>query len=483
MRNRDRTSFTHRILHVPICFFLLCFHLAIGQERPNIVVFIADDASMDFGCYGNQGIQTPNIDALAQQGIKFNAAFLTSPQCSPSRTSMLSGQFAHTIGTEDLHNPLDSVTKLVPHYLKKAGYYSGLLLKSHLGNHGLAQFDWNDNGFADYVQGNWYRKIRDNVKTFLDKSGDNPFFLWVGFVDPHRPYKDKVNGAPEEHAPEEVTVPPYLVDDEMTRKDLAAYYDEIHRMDKNIGEILGELEEQGKLKNTVVFFISDNGFPFPRGKGTLYDSGIQTPLIVKWPGKIKKGQMYDGLTSTIDLAPTFLDMAGLEIPSDFYGESLLPILLEPEAHAQNDTFVFSEKNWHGWDDYMRSVRTKKYKLIYDAYPQLILGATDGYDAPSYESIVRAKRNGTLTADQLQIFEHPRPTIELYDLEEDPFELNNLAEFPMTYREQISELYGVLLEWQKTTKDHDPKTRRMSDTMDRVSGAYYGKYKSNTYIDD
>lgn len=454
-----------------------------SQQKPNIVVFIADDASVDFGCYANDAIQTPNIDRLAKEGMRFTQAFLTAPQCSPSRTSILSGQFAHTIGTEDLHNPLDSVTQLVPHYLKQAGYFSGLMLKGHLGDHGHKQFNWQDTGYAGYGDGTWYKEIRQNTQNFIKAAGDDPFFLWVGFIDPHRPYQNEPIGAPEVHDPEKVKVPPYLVDDEATRKDLAAYYDEIRRMDGNIGKILEELEIAGKMKNTIVLFLSDNGFPFPRGKGTLYDSGIHTPLIVKWPENIKPNSVYDGLVSTIDLAPTLLDLANIPLPEQFYGKSLKNVLLHPENHPEHNKYVFSEKNWHGWDDYMRSVRTKKYKLIYDAYPHLILGATDGYDAPSYESLVRAKRDGKLTKEQMQIFEHPRPTIELYDVQNDPYELNNLAEFPQTYKQQISELYGVLLQWQEDTKDHDPNTRRMTDTMDRVSGAYYGTFRSNRYIDD
>ena len=483
MKFTRQWSKRHMTLALLLCSVVLNFQTISAQEKPNIIVFIADDASIDFGCYGNKGIQTPNIDKLAAEGIKFNNAFLTAPQCSPSRTSILSGQFAHTIGTEDLHNPLDNLTKLVPHYLRQAGYFSGMMLKGHLGKHGHDQFDWQDSGYPAYGDGTWFKEIRRNTKNFIEAATNQPFFLWVGFIDPHRSYQNEPIGAAAVHQPENVTVPPYLIDDEATRKDLAAYYDEIHRMDGNIGKILEELEKKGKLDNTIIFFISDNGFPFPRGKGTLYDSGIQTPLVVKWPKRIKKGQTYNGLTSTIDLAPTFLDLAGVKVPSQFYGNSLKSILLNPKDNPTNHTYVFSEKNWHGWDDYLRSVRTEKYKLIYDAYPHLILGATDGYDAPSYESLTKARRNGTITKAQMQVFEHPRPTIELYDIENDPFELINLAESPQTYRNEISELYRVLLTWQEQTNDHDPNTRKMTDIMDRVSGAFYGIHGSNRYIKD
>ena len=260
--------------------FILFFTLTafcLAQSKPNIIVFIADDASVDFGCYGNDAIKTPNIDKLAAEGMKFSRAFLTAPQCSPSRTSILSGQFAHTIGTEDLHNPLDSITKLVPSHLKEVGYYSGFMLKGHLGPHGENQFDWRDEGYKTYGDGTWFTTIEKNTKDFISAAGNNPYFLWVGFIDPHRSYQNEPIGAQEVHDPNQVKVPPYLVDDEPTRKDLAAYYDEIHRMDTNIGKILSEFENAGKLENTLILFLSDNGFPFPRGKGTLFDSGIHTP--------------------------------------------------------------------------------------------------------------------------------------------------------------------------------------------------------------
>jgi arylsulfatase A-like enzyme len=188
-----------------------------AQHPPNIVVFIADDAGMEYGCYGDTAAHTPNIDALASQGVRFTKAFLTSPQCSPSRTSMLSGQFAHTIGTEDLHTGIDSTTVLVPDYLKEAGYFSGLMLKGHIGKYGMAQFDWYDEGFwPDWVRDNtWHDKALGNFNTFLDQAGDRPFFLWVGFVDPHRPYRieDGQGGrAPAVNEPGQVSVPPYLVD-------------------------------------------------------------------------------------------------------------------------------------------------------------------------------------------------------------------------------------------------------------------------------
>ncbi|WP_282781770.1 sulfatase family protein [Phaeodactylibacter xiamenensis] len=440
-----------------------------AQQPPNIVVFIADDAGMEYGCYGDTAAHTPNIDALASQGVRFTKAFLTAPQCSPSRTSMLSGQFAHTIGTEDLHTGIDSTTVLVPDYLKEAGYFSGLMLKGHIGKYGMAQFDWYDEGFwPDWVRDNtWHDKALGNFNTFLDKAGDRPFFLWVGFVDPHRPYRieDGQGGrAPAVNEPGQVSVPPYLVDSPKTREDLADYYNEISRMDGQIGDMMKALESRGLRENTIVLYLSDNGMPFPRSKGTLYDSGLQTPMIWSWPGHFPEGATYEGLSSTIDLAPTLLDYAGLERPEQMYGQSLRPVLEKPNAGGRK--YVFGERNWHGADEHMRSIRTDSFLLILNSYIALPHGTpTDLSASPSWFALREAAQ---LTPAQEWLFKAPRVKVEFYDVINDPFQINNLSG-KEAYLEQAKVLSKELVEWMKATGDHPPHERRRNDVVDRVSG--------------
>ncbi|GAB4424206.1 MAG: sulfatase [Bacteroidia bacterium] len=453
----------------------------MAQSRPNIVVFIADDVGTDLGCYGNPAVQTPHLDALARGGVRCTQAFLTSPQCSPSRTSMLSGQFAHSIGTEDLHAGIDSLTQLVPGYLAAAGYATGFMLKGHLGQHGERQFGWTDDGWEAYRRGVWDAGAARDFGAFIDQAGHQPFFLWMGFVDAHRPYGDSLNDAPAVHDPRKVQVPPYLVDAPATRRDLAAYYDEIHRMDQRIGEMMDTLARRDLLDNTVVIFLADNGFPFARGKGTLYDSGIRTPLIVQWPGHIAPGTVYLHLLSTIDLAPGLLDLAGLPQPPSMYGRSMVAQWQNPALPGRD--YVFAERNWHDWDDYIRCVRTPRYKLIYNAYTDKMLGATDGYDSPAWEDLARAHRAGKLRPAQGQVFAMPRPMLELYDVVADPYELVNLAEQPQTYRAVIATLCDQLFAWQRETGDHDPHTRRLDDNTDRVTGARLGLPKPSHYYDD
>ena len=181
---------------------------AFATEKPNIVVFIADDAGMDFGCYGNKNIKTPNIDKLAAQGVRFEKAYLTSPQSSPSRTSMMTGMFAHTIGTEDLHDPIDAETRMMPSYFREAGYFTGSMLKTHWGPNGDRQFDRMIKGGYLPNQGDLSKEAFENYKSFIEESGDRPFFLWVGFIDAHRPYNRDV--CPQVNSPVSIDVPPFF---------------------------------------------------------------------------------------------------------------------------------------------------------------------------------------------------------------------------------------------------------------------------------
>ena len=421
-------------------------------DKPNIIVFIADDAGMDFGCYGNSNIHTPNIDRLAAGGLRFDKAFLTAPQSSPSRTSMMTGMFAHTIGTEDLHTPIDDTTRMIPSFLSEAGYRTGVVLKTHWGENGDRQFDMVDGGRE------WYTKepVTQNnpalvrYRNFIDKDNEQPFFLWVGFIDPHRPYNSETNM--QQNDPEKVHVAPYYIDNQQTRRDITDYYDEISRMDRHIGIMIEELEKRNLLENTVIIFLSDNGMPFPRAKGTLYDAGIQTPLIFSWKGKIKPGSSHDnGLISAIDLAPTILDLAGIPAPGNMYGKSFAEILFNPSLRGRE--FIFAERNWHNCDEYMRCIRTEKYKLIFNAYNEMPHGtAIDLSTSPTWYALKKAQKEEMLTKDQKNIFVCPRPMIEIYDLMNDKYEMNNVAD-EMEYYAKGRKMMALLLKWQEETKDH------------------------------
>jgi arylsulfatase A-like enzyme len=437
-----------------------------SQEKPNIIVFIADDAGMDFGCYGNKVIKTPNIDKIARQGIRFQNAFLASPQSSPSRTAMMTGMFAHTIGTEDLHTPIDDSTRMIPSYLKEAGYFTGSMLKTHWGPNGDRQFDRMIKGRYLPDGGDLSEDAFLNYEQFINDSGERPFFLWVGFADPHRPYNR--DACIQENDPAHVLVPPFLVDGEDTRRDLADYYDEITRMDRNIGKMLSILERKGKMDHTMIVFLSDNGSPFPRCKGSLYDTGIQTPVIFVWKNKIKENVVHNnGLISTVDLAPTILEVAGVKMDPKVYGKSFAPLLFDHTQRGRD--YIFAERNWHNMDEYIRCVRTEKLKLIYNAYYEIPHGtAMDLSSSLSWYELKDKQRKGELKKEQMQIFESPRAMVEIYDLEKDPYELDNVADIQSYYKEG-KKLAQLLTDWQDETNDHPWWKRRRPDQGDRITG--------------
>lgn len=461
-------SYRYKILF-KVFSILVCIILSSGmvltiraqsaseKEVPNILIFIADDAGWrDFGAYGNKAIQTPNIDKLAEDGLLFEQAFLTTSQCSPSRISILTGLYPHATGAEDLHMPLPEDTRIVPGYLSDQGYYTGHMKKTHYGPNADAQFDW------------YSKNLSEAFPSFLDEAGQNPFFLWVGFTDPHRPYDEDRTL----HNPEQVNVPPYLTDTPETRADLARYYDEITRMDGQIGKFLNELGRRGQAKNTLVIFLTDNGAPFPRAKGTVYDAGIRTPLIVRWPNRIKTGSRYSGLTSVIDLAPTLLDVADHPIPESMQGESILPVLFNQTLPGRE--YVYSQRNWHDNDEHIRSLRTDRFKLIQNAYVDLPHGTpADIGGSPSFRSLIEHKKEETLTHAQSRLFEVPRPRIELYDLQEDPWEVHNVAASPEHWQ-KARELALQLNDWREETGDFPAHLRIRDDHTDRMTGVMFSK---------
>ena len=423
------------------------------STKPNILVLIADDASLDFGCYGNKGINTPNIDALAASGLRIDRAFLTGSQCSPSRTAMITGQFAHTIGTEKLSSKIDPSTKTIPDYLSEQGYFTGLMLKNHMEGKGDQRFQWYGRGYGFYVKdaAEWDRTVADEFSTFLDSADDKPFFMWLGFIDPHRAYND--HAIEKENDPKDVTVPPQLVDDEATRRDLADYYDEISRMDGHIGEVLAVLRKRKQLKNTLIVFVSDNGMPFPRAKGSVYDTGMRTPLVFSWGDRIEAGSVYKkDLVSTIDLAPTLLDAAGIAKPATMYGESLLPLLLGDANSSRK--YIYAERHHKRSDEYYLTIRSATHKLIrtFDmSADQPLITVGEVYTSPSWYSLQEKEKAGALTPGQRRILEIQRAEIEIYDLEADPYELVNIADNPEN-QPIVRDLLGRLQQWRRETND-------------------------------
>ncbi|MDQ3329710.1 MAG: sulfatase [Planctomycetota bacterium] len=424
-----------------------------ADAPPNVLIFIADDMAVeDCGAYGHPHIRTPNIDRLAHEGVRFDAAFLTCSSCSPSRSSILTSRYPHNTGAHQLHLPLPAEQVLVSAPLRDAGYHTAAVGKWHLGNAVKNQFDEVKEGEVDQM-----------VPTLRDRPTDKPFFFWFAFIDPHRPYQMGTIDTP--HLPEDAVVPPFLPDTPAVRDDLAMYYDEISRMDANIGDVLAELDRQGISENTVVVFLSDNGRPVPRCKTTVYDSGIQTPLIVRWPGEVKPGTTQ-ALVSSIDVMATVCDMAGVPRPKSFQGGSFLPMLDDLSAHGRDA--VFAEHNWHDYEARDRAVRTPTMKYIRYDYNDLPgTPPADAVRSPTFDEMKRLRDANMLTDVQTRPFVVPQPKEELFDLTEDPHELVNLAEDP-AYADELHLLRLRLDHWQRETDDA-PAAARRPDGFDRESG--------------
>jgi arylsulfatase A-like enzyme len=253
-----------------------------------------------------------------------------------------------------------------------------------------------------------------------------------------------------------VVVPPYLPDHPLIREDLARYYDEITRFDEHVGLVLRELERQGELDQTFVVYLSDNGMPFPRAKTTLYDSGIRTPLIVRYPAFVPAGSVQSGLVSSIDIAPTILALAGIE-QDTMSGQSLMPMLKDPLLAGREA--IFAEANWHDFETFTRAVRTERFLLIRNYYwDQPLWNSVDSINSPTWTGYLEARRSGTLTPAQRHLLVEPRPFEELYDLQLDPMSLANVVHDP-SYTESLNRLRTHLDNWRVETADTMPEERR------------------------
>lgn len=468
---------TFSLLTIPFVLLMACSKKSAPESPapPNIVLIIADDMNWDdSGAYGHPNIKTPNIDQLAKDGMRFSQAFLTTSSCSPSRTSIITGKYPHNTDAEQLHWPLPEGHLTFVEQLKTAGYWTGLAGKYHLGD--AVRDDFNkimEVGTAGFQVGpdGKQRKAKGDgsgceswVPLIKSRPENQPFFLWLAAVDPHRSYSEGAIENP--HTPADVVLPPYFPDTDSVRKDFALYYDEISRMDGYVGEVMAELERQGVAENTLVLFISDNGRPFPRDKTTLYEGGIKTPWIVKWPARVKAGSVNNNLISSIDIAPTFTKLAGLAPSTDHEGMDFAPLLDENAKPVRDD--IYAEDHWHDYEDYTRAVRTTRYKYIKNFYTDLPnTPSADAFNSLTFQSMLSEKANGQLNQAQLRCFEVPRPEEELYDIIADPNELDNLAQSPQ-HAEALADMRNRLQSMRKKTKDYIPEVRT-SDEFDRLTG--------------
>ncbi|MCD6350853.1 MAG: sulfatase [Armatimonadetes bacterium] len=419
----------------------------MSHKRPSIVLIVADDHGLDTGAYGNPAISTPHMDELAAEGVRFTNAFCTTASCAASRSVILTGLYNHANGTYGHthgchHFACFEDTVTLPALLNEAGYRTARVGKKHYAPEHIFPFQA---GHPDGMFGRDDVRMSEACREFI--AGDGPFFLYWCSHNPHRgggvveehPFKPDRFGNPRQSYPgdteqtfrdEDVLVPPWLPDIPEVRAELAQYYQSVARLDRGIGRLMQVLREEGKYDDTLIIYISDNGAPWPGSKTTLYEPGANLPLIVKSPLHSARGATCDGLVTWADLTPTILDFAGAyDDPEAFHGRSFKDIIDHPSPTDWREE-VFTAHTFHEITNYypMRVVRTKRYKFIWNiANPLTYSFAADLWASASWQGVLRRGLT-TFGKRSVEAYLH-RPRFELYDLQEDPHELVNLADKP------------------------------------------------------
>jgi N-sulfoglucosamine sulfohydrolase len=409
------------------------------NDLPNILWIVSEDNSPLLGCYGDNFATTPNLDKFASEGILYENAFATAPVCAPSRSTLITGMYPPSLGTENMRSsyPLPGFVKFFPTYLREAGYYTSNNAKKDYNT--IDQPDaWNESS---------------NDATYLNRKEGQPFFAIFNIGVSHESSLHK----PLEnlrHDPKKVPLPPYHPQTKEMRHDWAQYYDKIEMMDAQVGDLLQELEDSGLADNTIVFYYSDHGGVLARSKRFMYESGLNIPLIVRFPEKYahlapqKAGSKTDRLVTFTDFAPTVLSLANISAPEYMQGKAFLG---KHEQPARDYAFSFRGRMDERYD-LVRSVRNKKYRYIRNYMPHKIYGQHLEYlwKAPSMVSWEKAFVNGELNKAQAAFFRSKQPE-ELYDIEADPHNINNLAGLP-AYNEVMEEMRQANRDWQLRIKD-------------------------------
>lgn len=432
------------------------------SRQRNVLLIVADDQGGDqLGCYGNRRIDTPNLDRLAAEGVKFSNAFAAVSSCSASRGAILTGLYPHQNGQygheHGYHNfRLQDWVQPLPALFAANGYRTGLIGKLHVGGE-PQQFPFDFVVPPETVMGSRDGKMMaERAGVFFSQERERAFFLLVGYSDPHRwgqfgntqSYPDI---APRVYRGEEVIVPPFLPDLPEVRADLAQMYQSVSRLDASVGMLLDQLKASGRDRDTLIIYLSDNGIPFPGGKTNLYEPGVRLPLIVSNPAIARSGKTQNAMVSFIDLVPTLLDWTGIAPPTyPLPGRSLVP-LLNPNSPTSRDRVYFSH-TFHGVHLYypMRGTRSRQFKYIHNLFPELQYPLSDDIVAsPTWQAIIAQNRD-RLGKRSLNAYLN-RPLEELYDLQDDPDETNNLADHPR-FKSILESLRNNVRKMQETTQD-------------------------------
>jgi N-sulfoglucosamine sulfohydrolase len=417
---------------------------ALAQARPNIVLIGAEDISPSLGCYGDPDAVTPNLDRLAGQGARFTRAFTHAPVCAPSRSGLITGVYPTTLGTHHMRSKLARTPELFVDFLRKAGYFVAWPGKTDF------NFD---------LPKAWVDTTQDWTKNPAVLPTDRPWFAYVNFTITH---ESQVRATQEAYTrntarlkPEEkrdrskVVLPPYFPDTPAVRECVGKYHDNITAMDYLVGDVLRLLDERKWAENTVVIFFGDHGWGLTRGKRWCYDSGTRVPLLVRWPGVVRPGTVRDDLTCFLDLAPTFLTLAGAAVPGHMQGR----VFLGPRTQPAPD-YVFSCRDrMDETYDRIRAVRGPHFRYVRNFHPELPYAQYINYmdEMPVMRDWRRLAFDGKLNATQMLFFARTKPPEELYDTRTDPHEIRNLAA-DAAHGDTLRTMRGALDKWMTDMKD-------------------------------
>ncbi|MGB2713177.1 MAG: sulfatase-like hydrolase/transferase [Vicinamibacterales bacterium] len=422
--------------------------------RPNIVWISNEDMSPRLGAYGDRFARTPTLDRLAKEAVRFTNAFTTAPVCAPSRAAIITGMFQAAIGAQHMRTTEDRIPELpgpylavppfyvkaFPEYLRAAGYFTSNRAKTDY-QFGVPFTIWDDIG----PQAHWRNRQDKN----------QPFFSVFNIEVTHEsqifPTSPARKGKPLVSDPSEVPLPPYYPDTPLVRREMARVYDNIADMDSRVGELLRQLDEDGLTDNTIVFYWSDHGDGVPRSKRSLYDSGLHVPLMIRWPKNpaVVPGSVNDQLVSFVDLAPTVLAMAGVEIPAHLHGR----VLVGPKAAAE-PTFVFAARDRMDIEyDMMRAARDRRFLYIRNFQPELPYAGHVPYRNQSdiMQEWLRLQAEGNLSGTPALWMRTHRPAEELYDTRTDPHQIKNVASDP-AQRTTLERMRGAVAEWMSRIND-------------------------------
>lgn len=409
-----------------------------NEVQPNIVWIMLEDWGHQLSCYGEPGIQTPHVDTLAAEGIRYTNSFSTSPVCSPSRSAMMTGFHQHFIGAhqhrtgkkygfpkKELPQGIKPLTK----HLKEAGYHTALMRSKKTDLNFLHDEDLFDS------------------RDWKNRNQGQPFFAQVTFEWTHRKWRrDSIRPIPISA----VKVPPYYPKTDFVKRDWANGLEAMQIVDRQVGELLQRLEKEGLSENTLVFLIGDNGRCMPRGKQFLYDGGIQVPLIIRWPNKIKAGQVNNDLVSTLDITKTILDLVGAKPKVPLHGKNLF------DGSTANRAYIFAARDkMDSTYDASRAIRSKQFKLIHNLMPERPYCQFNRYKEDSYPTLAAMNvmfLKGELNEVQSKFMANSKPEYELYDLLNDPYELNNLAN-DQKYQAVKDEYLHQLNIWRSSVNDY------------------------------